>query len=51
MQTYSPGRKGRRKIVNQFTVREGLLIVALITGALVGLMALWILGYVHFDAH
>jgi hypothetical protein len=43
--------KGRRKAVERFTTRQGLGILAAIGGILGGLLLLWMLGYVHFEAH
>jgi hypothetical protein len=50
MQAYSPGRRGRKKVVKQFTVLQGLLIVALIIGVMLAMMILWMLGVFRFDA-
>ena len=51
MQTYSPGKKGRRKVVDQFSIWEGLWIIAFITVFLGGLMVMWMLGHLQFDTH
>lgn len=51
MQTYIPGRKGRRKVVDQFKIRNGLWIVAVITAVLVAFLVLGLLGYFNFDVH
>lgn len=50
MQGYSPGRRGRHKVVDKFGVREGLWILGLVIAAFVGFMVLWLLGYINFDA-
>jgi hypothetical protein len=49
MRTYTT-RRGRKKAVKRFTNRDGLWMVAIITAALVGMMLLWLLGIVRFDA-
>ena len=49
MQTYTPGRRGRKKVVKKFTLPQGLLMIALITGAMLAMMALWMLGVFHLD--
>jgi hypothetical protein len=50
MKDYSLGR-GRKKIVNKFTYGNGLLIVGLVCGLMIGMIALWILGYLNFEMH
>jgi hypothetical protein len=42
--------KGRRK-VERFTNWHGLGILVVIGGIMGGLLLLWMLGYLHFDAH
>jgi hypothetical protein len=49
MSTYSVG-KGRKKAVNKFTTRDGLRMVLIIVVALVGMILLWMLGILRFDA-
>jgi hypothetical protein len=48
MRSYSPGR-GRKKAVTKFTYRQGIFMVAWITGAMIALMLLWYLGILRFD--
>jgi hypothetical protein len=43
--------KGRRKVVERFTNWHGLGILVVIGGIMGGLLLLWMLGYLHFDAH
>jgi len=43
--------KGRRKAVEKFTTRQGLGILLAIGIFLVGLVLLWMLGYLAFDVH
>ena len=43
--------KGRRKAIERFTNWHGLGILVVIGGSLGGLLLLWMLGYLHFDAH
>ena len=49
MTTYSPGR-GSKKAVRRFTSREGLWMVGIVAAALIGMMLLWLLGILNFDA-
>jgi hypothetical protein len=49
MGNYSLGR-GSKKAVSKFTRRQGLLMMAWITGGLIALMLLWYLGIIRFDA-
>jgi hypothetical protein len=48
MRSYSPGR-GSKKAVRKFTYRQGIFMVAWITGAMIALMLLWYLGILRFD--
>jgi len=48
MRSYSLGRGGK-KAVRKFTHRQGIVMVAWITGALIALMLLWYLGILRFD--
>jgi hypothetical protein len=48
MQTYTTGR-GRKKTVKKFTAREGLWMLGIILAALIGVLAMWLLGFVRFD--
>jgi hypothetical protein len=48
MRSYSPG-KGKKKAVTNFTCRQGIFMVAWITGAMIALMLLWYLGILRFD--
>jgi hypothetical protein len=43
--------KGRRKAVERFTNCHALWILLVISVILGGLLLLWMLGYLHFDAH
>jgi hypothetical protein len=43
--------KGRRRVVERFTNLHGLGILGVIGGIMGGLLLLWILGYLHFEAH
>jgi hypothetical protein len=43
--------KRRRKVVEGFTNWHGLGILVVIGGIMGGLLLLWMLGYLHFDAH
>jgi hypothetical protein len=49
MRNFSPGR-GRKKAVQRFTTRKGLWMVGIIAAALIGMILLWLLGIVNFDA-
>lgn len=48
MRTYTTGR-GRKKAVKKFTTREGLWMLGIIIAALIGVLALWLLGFLSFD--
>lgn len=50
MGTYSLDR-GRKKAVRRFTTREGLWIVGISSAALIGIIVLWLLGILNFEAH
>ena len=48
MKGYSPGR-GRKKAVAKFTLRQGMWMVGVVTIAMIGVLLLWLLGYLRFD--
>ena len=48
MSNYSPA-KGRRRVVEKFTIREGLGILGILAVILMGIMLLVLSGYL--DAH
>jgi hypothetical protein len=50
MGKYSYGR-GRKRAVQRFTKWQGLAILLAASGTLVGLIVLWMLGYLRFDVH
>jgi hypothetical protein len=41
--------RGRKKAVSRFTVRDGLLILAVVTATMLAIVLLWILGFFDFD--
>jgi hypothetical protein len=41
--------KGRRKVIEQFTNRQGLWILAVLSAFLMGTLLLYILGYLYLD--
>ena len=41
--------KGRRKVIQQFTSRQGLWILVVFTAIAVGTLVLYMLGYLHLD--
>jgi hypothetical protein len=41
--------RGRRKTVEQFTVREGVWILGIVGVILMGMMLLALFGYLNFD--
>ncbi len=41
--------KGRRKVIEQFTNRQGLSILAVLSAFLMGTLLLYMLGYLHLD--
>ena len=43
--------KGRRKAAEKFTTWQWLMLVGVIGGILLGLVVLWMHGYLNFDAH
>jgi hypothetical protein len=49
MKARSPGR-GRKKAVEKFTSRQGLLMLAMVILLSIGLVLLYVLGYLHLDA-
>ncbi len=42
-------RKGRRKVIEAFTNRQGLWILAVVTAFSMGTLVLYMLGYLHLD--
>ena len=40
---------GRRKVIEQFTNRQGLSILAVLSAFLMGTLLLYMLGYLHLD--
>jgi len=50
MHNYSP-TKGRRKVVKNFTIHEGLWMLGLIGLIMMGVMLLFFLGYLSADMH
>jgi hypothetical protein len=48
MNTSSMG-KGRKKKVRKFKVSNGLWILGIVNAILMGIVLLWMLGYVRFD--
>jgi hypothetical protein len=49
MGKYSYG-KGRRKVIEEFTNRQGLWILAVLSAFAIGTLLLYMLGYLHLDA-
>ncbi len=41
--------KGRRKVIEAFTMRRGLWILAVVTALSMGTLVLYTIGYLHFD--
>ena len=50
MNNYSPAR-GRRRVVEKFTIREGLGILGILAVVLMGIMWLFLYGYLNADMH
>ena len=50
MNNYSPAR-GRRKVVEKFTIREGLWILGILAAILMGMLLLFLFGYLNADLH
>jgi hypothetical protein len=48
MGKYCYGR-GRRKVTEEFTNRQGLWILVMVGAILIGTMLLYTLGYLHID--
>ena len=42
--------KGRRKAVEKFTNRQWVGMLAMVSAILIGIVLLYMLGYLHFDA-
>jgi hypothetical protein len=40
---------GRKKAVKTFTTRQGLLMLAIVIVGLIGIIVLWLLGFLSFD--
>jgi hypothetical protein len=49
MKNYSLGR-GRKKAVERFTIRQGLSMLAILSGGLISIFLLYMLGHLHIDA-
>ncbi len=41
--------KGRRKVIEAFSNREGLWILAVVTALSIGTLVLYMIGYLHLD--
>ena len=41
--------KGRRKVIEEFTNRQGLWILAVLSAFAIGTLLLYMLGYLHLD--
>ena len=50
MNNYSPAR-GRKKVVEKFTIREGFWIVGILAVILMGILLLFLFGYLNADMH
>ena len=50
MHNHSPTR-GRRKAVDKFTVREGFWVLGVVVMALMGVVMLFVFGYLDVDKH
>jgi len=56
MRNYRPvprryvGQKGRRRVVSAFTSREGFWVLGIITWIMVGIIVMWLLGFIRLDA-
>ena len=48
MQNYSPTR-GRRKVVETFTIREGFWMLGIVCVIMMGIMLLFLFGYLNVD--
>jgi hypothetical protein len=42
--------KGRRKVVEKFTNRQWLGMLAMVSAILIGMLLLYVLGYLNIDA-
>jgi hypothetical protein len=49
MKTRSPSR-GRRRAVEKFTARQGIWMLGIVILISIGLVLLYVFGYLHFDA-
>jgi hypothetical protein len=49
MSNYSPLERGRRKVVEKFTSRQGLWLLGTVAVIMMGLMLLILLGYLNVD--
>jgi hypothetical protein len=50
MKDYTPGR-GSKRAVEQFTFRQGMWIIVVVTVPLIVMLLLWLGGYLKFDVH
>jgi hypothetical protein len=50
MRAYRTGR-GRKKVVKEFRIKNGLWIIAVILGGFIALFLLSHFGLLHFDVH
>jgi hypothetical protein len=50
MNNFSPARV-RRKVVERFTTREGLWILGILAVILMGILLLFLFGYLNADLH
>jgi len=41
--------KGRRRVIEEFTHRQGLWILAVLSSFAMGTLLLYVLGYLHLD--
>ena len=55
MQNYRPlprrylAQKGRRRIVSQFTRREGFWVIGIVGALMIALLVLWLLGVIRLE--
>jgi hypothetical protein len=50
MNNYSPA-KGKRKVVEKFRIREGLWILGILAVISMGMLLLFLFGYLNADMH
>jgi hypothetical protein len=48
MRKYCYGR-GRRKVIEEFTNWQGLWLLAVLSAVAIGILLLYVLGYLHLD--